>query len=81
MTTDKEAVLKYYADYQSTPDEIEEKFPVSDNEEIENEFIRFGLDRIFYSVFREVFGLDPFLKSRVVELVKEIQEIIRGANK
>lgn len=81
MTTDKEAVLKYYTEHQSTPDEIEEKFPIADNEEIENEFTRYGLDRIFYSVFREVFGLDPFLKSRVVELVKEIQDIIRSANK
>lgn len=76
----REDVLKYYVDHQSTPDEIEEKYPDIEDADIEEEFTKFGFDRIFYSVFREVWGLDPFLKSRVMELVKEIQDIIKKAN-
>lgn len=76
----REDVLKYYVDHQSTPDEIEEKYPDIEDAEIEEEFNRFGLDRIFYSVFREIWGLAPAQKSRVMELVKEIQDIIRKAS-
>lgn len=80
MVDDKEAVLQYYVDHQSTPDEIEEKYPIVDNKEIEAEFKRYNIDRIFYSVFREVFGLDVISKAQVIEHIKGIQNIIREAN-
>lgn len=77
-----EEVLKYYVEHQSTPDEIEEKFPIIEGEEeVEAAFRVERLDRIFYSVFREAYGLPPFLKARVIEHIKDIQEIIREANK
>ena len=81
MLDNKTAVLDYYMDHQSTPDEIEEKYPVVANPEIEKEFNRYGIDRIFYSIFREVFGLDVISKSQVIEHIKGIQRIIREANK
>ncbi len=80
LTDNKEEVLQYYVDHQSTPDEIEEKYPVVDNKEIEAEFKRYNIDRIFYSVFREVYGLDVISKAQVVEYIKKIQQIINEAN-
>lgn len=81
MKDNPEEILKYYVEHQSTPDEIEEKFPIVEDEDIETAFKSAGIDRIFYSVFREVYGYDPFLKARVMEYIKEIQTIIREANK
>ena len=81
MTEDKEAVLDYYIEHQSTPDEIEEKFPIVDNKEIEADFKKTGVDRIFYSVYREIYGLDVISKSLAIEYIKKLQEIIREANK
>ncbi len=80
MLDNKESILDYYMEHQSTPDEIEEKYPVVANPEIESEFNRYGIDRIFYSIFREVFGLDVISKSQVIEHIKGIQRIIREAN-
>lgn len=74
-------VLEHYVNNQASMDEIEKVFPVVEDEAVEKEFQSFGLDRIFYGVFREVFGLSPFLKARVMEHIKEIQIIIREANK
>lgn len=81
MLDNKEAVLDYYMEHQSTPDEIEEKYPVVGSKELEQEFQSYGIDRIFYSIFREVFGLDVISKSQVIEHIKGIQRIIREANK
>jgi len=81
LTDNKEEVLRHYLDKQSSVDEIENNFPVVEDVEIEKEFKAQNLDRIFYGVFREVFGLDSFLKARVMEHIKEIQTIIRTANK
>lgn len=77
MKDNPEEVLKYYVEHQSTPDEIEEKFPIVEDEEMEKAFKAAGLDRIFYSVFREMYGIDPFLKARIMDNIREIQDILR----
>ena len=80
LADDKEAILKYYMDHQSTPDEIAEKYPVTADPDIEKEFQEVGVDRTFYSIFREIFGLDTITKSLIIEHIKKIQELIREAN-
>lgn len=81
LTDEKEEVLKYYMEHQSTPDEIAEKFPIIENKELEAEFKGHGFDRLFYSVFREVFNYDVISKSEVLKHIKAIQDIIREANR
>lgn len=80
MADDKLAILDYYMEHQSTPDEIEEKYPVGGDPEIEKEFKEVGIDRTFYSVFREIFGLDTITKSLIIEHIRKIQDLIREAN-
>jgi len=73
-------VLEHYVAHRSV-DEIETVFPLIENEELEKEFMSYNYPRIFYGIVRETYGLEPFLKARVNECLKEIQQIIEEANK
>jgi len=75
-------VLQYYKDNRTSLDEVEIVFPaVPENEELEKEFQGKNLPRIFYGVYRELWGCDPFLRARADELIKELNEIIEQVNK
>lgn len=79
---DPEEVLKYYLDNRASVDEVEIQFPEGmEGEPIEEEFKRQGLDRaLFFGIFREIFGIDAFSRARVIEYLREIQEVIKKAN-
>jgi len=76
-----EKVLQEYIDKQASVDEIEISYPEITNRELENEFKARGYPRIFYGIYREIFGIDPFLKARVLEHLQDINEILEQVNK
>lgn len=78
---DPEAVLKHYIDTRASVDEMEITYPENADKDIENEFQRRGYPRIFYGIYREIWGVGDFLKARAIELMNELSEIIKEANK
>jgi hypothetical protein len=73
-------ILEYYINNRSSVDEVEAVYPEIENRDFENEFQAQGISRIFYGVYREVYGIEPFLKARVMEHIKEIEAIIKQVN-
>ena len=77
-----EKVLQHYIDNRASVDEIEFVFPpTSENEALEKEFDQLGYSRIFYGVYREVWGLAPAIKKRIIGYINAIQRLINEANK
>lgn len=74
------AVLQHYIDNRSSVDEVEAIYPTVEDEDFEKEFESKGFIRIFYGIWREVFGIAPELKREVDYHLKEIQKIIEKAN-
>ena len=75
-------VLQYYKDNRTSLDEIEIVYPPApENVELDKEFKAKGYPRMFYGVYRELWGCDPFLRARADELIKELDEIIKQVNK
>ena len=76
-----EAVLIDYIENNASVDEIEVKYPVVTDKDIEAEFTQRGYSRMFYGVYREIYFLDPFLKDRCEDCIREIEAILKEANK
>lgn len=71
-------VLEEYIRHPSI-DYIEKQFPSTDDPAFEDEFSKQSLPRMFYSIFREVFGTKQF--TRALELMKELSDIVKQVNK
>jgi len=76
-----EEVLQEYIDKRASVDEMEISYPEVVNDDLENEFKSRGYPRIFYGIYREIFGIEPFLKARVLEHLQGINEILEQVNK
>lgn len=75
------SVLEHYVSNQSSVDEIELVFQPADGDaEFESDFNRTGYPRIFYGIYREIYGLAPNIRKQVETRLQEINEIIRKAN-
>lgn len=72
-----EVVLQYYLDNMASVDEVETVFPVIEDEEFEKEFSSKGYPRMFYGIYREAYGIDPFLRARIEEHLQGIAEILK----
>ena len=77
---DPEKVLQEYVNNRCSLDELEVIYPERGDETLEREFIERGYPRMFYGIYREIFGIDPFLKARCEEAMREILDIIKQAN-
>lgn len=75
-----EKVLQHYINNRTSVDEIEALFPVIENEELEKEFSTRGYPRMFYGIYREAWGIDPFFKARIEEHLTEIKNIFEQVN-
>jgi len=78
---DPEEVLKEYIDKRASVDELELSYPEITNKELEKEFKARGYPRIYYGIYREIYGIDEFLKNRVIEHLQGISEILEQVNK
>lgn len=76
-----EEVLQYYIDHRASVDEVEIEYPEVGDNEIEKEFIARGYPRYFYGIYREIYGISPFLKAIVQEHLDDIADIIKQVNK
>lgn len=79
---DKEKVLQHYIDNRSSVDEIETVFPATpENEAMDTEFRKLDLPRMFYGIYREIWGIDPAKKKKVITYLAVIKRIIDEVNK
>jgi hypothetical protein len=76
-----EKVLQEYINNRASVDEMEIVYPEIADKMFEAEFESRGYPRMFYSIYREIYLIDPFLKQRVIENLNEIEEIIKQVNK
>lgn len=80
---DPEAVLKHYIEKNCSVDEIEAVFQDENNGDLFEEYFRSsGYDRIFYGVFREVYGTGRVSEVKqhvdaIVQIIKEVNEYER----
>ena len=73
-------VLQYYLDNRATSiEEVEAVFPPL-MDDVQKEFETSGYPRIFYGVYREIYGLDPLTKRQAQEHIDALNKIIREAN-
>jgi len=74
-------VLKYYIENRASVDEILVKFPEVEDKEFDAYFKSTNLPRIFYSIERELWGIDPVWKQEADGHIKSLREIIEKFNK
>lgn len=75
-------VLQHYLDKRCEVDEVENIFPeVSGDNEFETEFIKTGFPRMFYMIYREIWGVNPQIKKKIISYLNVIKRIIDEANK
>ncbi len=75
-------VLKHYVDHMASVDEIEFNFPpAAENEALEKEFDETGYSRIFYGIYREIWGIAPAIKKKIISYLDVIRRLIDEANK
>ena len=76
-----EKVLQHYIDNRASVDEVELVFPSAhENEALEKEFDELGFGRMFYGIYREVWGIDPKIKKKIISYLTVIQRLINEAN-
>ena len=74
-------VLQYYIDHRQTSvEEVEAVFPPL-MDDVQKEFESIGYPRIFYGVYREIYGLDPLVKRQAQDHIDALNKIIKEANK
>lgn len=75
-------VLQHYIDKLCMVDEVEEIFPATTgSDEVETGFIQTGFPRMFYLIYREIWGMEAKVKNKVVRILKIIDRIITEVNK
>lgn len=78
---DPESVLRHYIDNRTSVDEVETVYPLEGGKEIEAEFKALDYPRWAYGIFREIFGIDPAKKKKVLLYLAVIKRIIDEVNK
>ena len=74
-------VLQHYIDKQSTVDEVEEIFPATGEDVTEKDFIQTGFPRMFYMIYREIWGMEAKIKNKIIGYLKVINRVIEEVNK
>ena len=72
-------VLQYYLDNRTSVEEIETVFPPM-MDDVQKAFVNSGYPRIFYGVYREIYGLDDVKKREAQEHIDALNKIIQEAN-
>ena len=64
-------------------DEIETVYPARNEEDAEadREFRAYDLPRMFFGIYREIYGVKPAIKNKVISYLKVINRIIKAVNK
>ena len=81
-TDDKIAVLEHYINNRASVDEIETVFPAREAEEadIEREFRALDMPRMFYGIYREIYGASPAVVKKVISYLRVLKRIIDEVN-
>jgi hypothetical protein len=74
-------VLQHYIDNVSTVDEVEEIFPATGEDATEKDFIQTGFPRMFYLIYREIWGMDAKVRNKIIGYLKVINRVIDEVNK
>jgi len=69
-------VLQYYIDHLATVDEVEEIYPVTGEDEFETDFIKTGFPRMFYLIYREIWGTPSAIRNKIISYLRVIQRVI-----
>ncbi len=82
-TDNKIAVLEHYINNRASVDEIETVYPARNEEDAEadREFRAYDLPRMFFGIYREIYGVKPAIKNKVISYLKVINRIIEAVNK
>jgi len=82
-TDDKIAVLEHYITARASVDEIETVYPARDAEDAEadREFRALDFPRMFFGIYREIYGASPALVKKVVSYLRVLKRIIDEVNK
>lgn len=81
-TDDKIAVLEHYINNRASVDEVETVFPAREAEEadIEREFRALEMPRMFYGIYREIYGASPAVVKKVISYLRVLKRIIDEVN-
>ncbi len=72
-------VLQYYLDNRTSVEEIETVFPPM-MDDVQKAFVTSGYPRIFYGVYREIYGLDELKRREAQGHIDALNKIIQEAN-
>jgi hypothetical protein len=81
-TDDKISVLEHYINNRASVDEIETVYPARNEEDAEadREFRTYDLPRMFFGIYREIYGASPALVKKVVSYLRVLKRIIDEVN-
>lgn len=77
---DKIAVLEHYINHQSSVDEIETIYPPAPDE-VEKDFRALDMPRMFYGIYREIWGASASIRNKVLAYLRVIKRVIDEVNK
>ncbi|TXH59224.1 MAG: hypothetical protein E6Q97_00285 [Desulfurellales bacterium] len=77
---DKIAVLEHYINNQSSVDEIETIYPTAPDDEIEKDFRALDMPRMFYGIYREIWGASVATRNKVIAYLRVIKRVIDEVN-
>ena len=82
-TDDKISVLEHYINNRASVDEIETVFPAREAEDadIEREFRALDMPRMFYGIYREIYGASPAVVKKVISYLRVLKRIIDEVNR
>ncbi len=81
-TDDKIAALEHYVSNRASVDEVETVYPARDEEDAEadREFRTYDLPRMFFGIYREIYGAAPGVVKKVVSYLRVLKRIIDEVN-